>query len=96
MAYADAVLAVYVISDRTRDWLADHAQLPTVTCLSQKFKALAKPLALFVQDDLRGTESHNACLNANLMPSMNAGNLCFDNLNGSRGICDGHDLGRHA
>ncbi len=148
--HADAILAVYVISDRTRDWLDIHASIPAihiwlseadirrgwsgvaedgeavgrlvarhfmaigfqhfafyqrwrgprsdlrkdgfcatltneghtchtlisgehpkksdpVTWLSAQLRKLPRPLALFVQDDLRGTECVNACLNAGLL-----------------------------
>ncbi len=147
--HADAILAVYVISDRTREWLAAHALIPTIHVwlseadirsgwsgvaedgaavgrlvaehfnglgfehfafyqrlrgprsdlrkeaflqtltelghtgydliaekrpkatepikwLSDQLRKLPKPLALFVQDDLRGTESVYACQNAAL------------------------------
>lgn len=149
MPHADAILAVYVISDRTREWLAAHASVPVihvwlseedirrgwsgvaeeseavgelvakhfislgfqhfafyqrwrgprsdlrregflktleeagfkchtlisgerlqkndpVSWLTGQLQKLPTPLALFVQDDLRGTECVNACNNAAL------------------------------
>ncbi len=149
LPHADAILAVYVISERTRAWLAAHARIPAIhiwlsetdvgrgwsgvaedgqavgrlvaehyiglgfehfafyqrwrgprsdlrkeaflqtlkekgytgydlvsekrpkradpiNWLSDQLRKLPKPLALFVQDDLRGTESVYACQNAAL------------------------------